>query len=102
MRRRWRRYMPVMPASASAAHQHLRGLADRHLGGDEVRDVGRRVVDLDADEDRAGGGGAEAGGAVRRLVVMVMADSFVRCRAGCPAMYSTLGIDVVSAHHHVM
>ena len=43
------------------AHQDLRGLADRHLGGEEVGDVGRRVVDLDADEDGAGGRGAQAG-----------------------------------------
>ena len=42
------------------AHQDLCGLAERHLGGEEVRDVGRRVVDLDADEDGAGSRGAEA------------------------------------------
>ncbi len=42
--------------------------------------------------------------AVRRLVVMVLtSDSFVPVPGGCPAMCpATLGIDVVSAHHHVM
>ena len=40
--------------------------------------------------------------AKRRLVVMLMSHSFVRCRAGCPAMNGTVRVDVVSAHHHVM
>jgi hypothetical protein len=39
----------------------LCGHADRHVGGDDVSDVGRRVVDLDRDEDGAGDRGTEAG-----------------------------------------
>jgi hypothetical protein len=36
------------------------------------------------------------------VVVVLTSDSFARCRAGCPAMNNTLGIDAVSAHHHMM
>jgi hypothetical protein len=72
------------------AEQNLRGHADRHLAGHEVRDVGRRVVDLDADEDGAGGCGAEAGGRGDAVAADVHGGLlWCRCRAGCPAMSTT-------------
>lgn len=48
------------PGQCEDGHQDLRSLPDDHLGGDDVGDIGR-VVDLDADEDGAGGRGAETG-----------------------------------------
>ncbi len=69
-------------------HQDLGGLADGNVGGDDVGDVGRRVVDLDADEDGAGGRGAEAGGSCEAVGGDVHVGLLgVRCRAGvrrCP------------------
>jgi hypothetical protein len=76
------------PDQRQDAHQDLRGLPDQQLRGDEVRDVGGRVIDLDADEDGAGGCGAKAGGRGEA--------------AGGEVHAENLRIDVVSAHHHVM
>lgn len=48
------------------AKQNLRVNSDRHLGGDDLRDIGRRMADLDADEDGARGRGASPAIAMER------------------------------------
>ena len=102
MRRIWLRYMPVIPASASAA---IRTFAVLRTASSVVVievDVKRGMADLDADEehargDRGGPGGPEEeSGADRHVVLLVVG------RAGCPAISRTVGTDAMSAPHHVM
>ena len=85
-------------------HHDLCGLAERHLGREEVRHGRRRVADLDADEDRAGGRGAEASdrGAAVGGGGGLTSDSFGLGAGRVSGDVDNLGIDVVSAHHTMM
>jgi hypothetical protein len=52
-----------------------------------VRDLGRGVVDLDGDEDGAGGRGAQARDRIETAAGVCASDSFgVSVPGGCPAM----------------
>jgi hypothetical protein len=104
LRRTWLRYMPLMPATASA---HIRTLKQSRMKTSVVVTVVRfswgwpiwtpmKIAPAPA--------AATPAARVRLVVVTVIAGSWssVSHRAGCPAMSMTVGIGGVSGHHQVM